>query len=72
MPRNVWKSVYLSLKEYTGENPLELVKVYRIPIGMHKHSTNLVIIGEMIVSFLAGKYLMHIQSENKLNNTCKT
>ena len=31
---------------------------------MHKHSTNFVIIGEIIVSFLVGKYLMHIQSKN--------
>jgi len=39
---------------------------------MHKHSTNFVIIGEIIVSFLVGKYLMHIQSKNKFINTCKT
>jgi hypothetical protein len=72
IPRNVWKTVYLSLKEYTGKkNPLELVQFSRIPIGMHKHSTNIVIISEIIVSFVVGKYLIHIQSKNKFINTYK-
>ena len=40
--------IFLS-KNIQGKKPLELVKFSRIPIGMHKHSTNIVIISEIIV-----------------------
>jgi hypothetical protein len=62
--------IFLS-KNIQGKNPLELVKFSRITIGMHKHSINIVIISEIIVSFVVGKYLIHIQSKNKFINTYK-
>jgi hypothetical protein len=63
--------ISFSQRIYREKNPLELVKFSRIPIGMHKHSTNIVIISEIIVSFVVGKYLIHIQSKNKFINTYK-